>query len=186
MTIKILPSNPDWPNRFLVIKSLLKSALPDDSKIHHIGSTAVPDLVAKNVIDVQVSVLSLKDVTTDSMAAAGFSLGRPTSDHCPPGKALSPEDLAKQFYRCEEPFFANVHVREKGRFNQRYPLLCRDYLREHPSAAAAYGEIKQQLARHFPNNADAYYDVKDPVFDLLMAGAVDWARSTKWSHPPSD
>jgi len=94
--------------------------------------------------------------------------------------------LAKQFYRCEEPFFANVHVREKGRFNQRYPLLCRDYLREHPSAAAAYGAIKQQLARHFPNNADAYYDVKDSVFDLLMAGAVDWARSTKWSHPPSD
>jgi hypothetical protein len=43
-----------------------------------------------------------------------------------------------------------------------------------------------QLAAYFPNDMDAYYDVKDPAFDLLMAGAEDWAAMVGWSLPPSD
>jgi GrpB-like predicted nucleotidyltransferase (UPF0157 family) len=74
----------------------------------------------------------------------------------------------------------------QGRFNQRYALLCRDYLRTHPGAANAYGAIKIALARLHPNDQDAYYDVKDPVFDVIMAGAEDWAAQTNWSVPPSD
>ena len=70
--------------------------------------------------------------------------------------------------------------------NQRYALLCRDYLRSQPRAADAYGEIKAQLAGYFPNDADAYYAIKDPVFDVLMAGAEVWAATTHWREPPSD
>jgi hypothetical protein len=81
---------------------------------------------------------------------------------------------------------ANLHVREAGRFNQRYPLLCRDYLRSHPMAAEAYGAIKRRLASFFPNDPDAYYAIKDPTLDLLMVGAEDWAISAGWSEPPSD
>jgi len=66
------------------------------------------------------------------------------------------------------------------------PLLCRDYLRTHKMAAAAYGEIKQQLAKHFPNDPDAYYAIKDPTFDILMAGATEWATATNWREPVSD
>ena len=80
----------------------------------------------------------------------------------------------------------HLHVREAGRFNQRYPLLCRDYLRAHPLAASAYGEIKRQLARRFPNDVEAYYDVKDPVFDVLMAGAEEWVARVGWQPPPTD
>jgi GrpB-like predicted nucleotidyltransferase (UPF0157 family) len=74
----------------------------------------------------------------------------------------------------------HVHIRVKGRFNQRYALLCRDYLRNHDGAAAAYAEIKRQLARYFPDYVEAYYDIKDPVFDVLMAGANDWAIMLDW------
>jgi GrpB-like predicted nucleotidyltransferase (UPF0157 family) len=186
MSIKILPANPSWPTQFLAIKSLLKEVVPHDALIHHIGSTAVADLVAKDVIDIQITLASLEELCSEAMVRAGFSLGRPTSDHCPPGMSLPPDELAKQFYRCDGPTAANMHVRVKGRFNQRYPLLCRDYLRTHPLAAAAYGKIKQQLARHFPEDADAYYDIKDPVFDLLMSGAEDWALTSAWVQPPSD
>ena len=69
-----------------------------------------------------------------------------------------------------------MHVREDGRFNQRYPLLCRDYLRATPAAAAAYVEVKRPLAARFPDDRETYADVKDPVFDVLMAGAEAWAR----------
>ena len=100
--------------------------------------------------------------------------------------SLPPAELAKLLFGATGPVAANVHIRVQGRFNQRYPLLCRDYLRAHPLAAAAYGTIKQNLAARFPHDAEAYYDIKDPVFDLIMAAAEDWARATGWSEPPQD
>ncbi len=186
MPIKILPANPNWPTQFSIIKASLEIAIPEGGLIHHIGSTAVPNLVAKNIIDIQISLDSLEDLDTEAMSAAGCNPGRSFFDHCPPGMSLQQDELAKLVFRCNEPFTANIHVREKGRFNQRYALLCRDYLRTHPLAAAAYGTIKQQLASHFPTDQDAYYDIKDPVFDLLMAGAEDWAVSTSWVQPEPD
>lgn len=45
---------------------------------------------------------------------------------------------------------------------------------------------KQRLAGYFPENVDAYYDIKDPVFDVIMEGAYDWVKLTGWSEPPGD
>jgi GrpB-like predicted nucleotidyltransferase (UPF0157 family) len=59
-------------------------------------------------------------------------------------------------------------------------LLFRDYLRAHPLATAAYGQAKQALAAHGPTDWDLYYDVKDPICDIIMAGAEDWAAATGW------
>ncbi|WP_211238268.1 GrpB family protein, partial [Deinococcus pimensis] len=81
---------------------------------------------------------------------------------------------------------AHVHLREQGRFNGRYALLCRDYLRAHPLAANAYADVKRQLARHVGGDPEKYYDVKDPVFDIIMAGAFDWAATARWAPPPTD
>lgn len=79
-----------------------------------------------------------------------------------------------------------MHVRQKGRFNQRFALICRDFLRARPVAAAAYGLIKQRLAERFPADPDAYYDIKDPVFDIIVEGANAWAEVIGWSEPPGD
>ena len=81
---------------------------------------------------------------------------------------------------------ANIHIRVAGRFNQRYALLCRDYLRSSPAAARAYAEVKRNLAALFPEDAAAYYGVKDPVFDVIMAGAEAWSDSIGWKPGPSD
>jgi GrpB-like predicted nucleotidyltransferase (UPF0157 family) len=53
-------------------------------------------------------------------------------------------------------------------------------VRARPGAAAAYAQAKTALARHAPDDWDLYYDVKDPVCDIIMAGADDWAVSTGW------
>ena len=66
------------------------------------------------------------------------------------------------------------------------PLLFRDYLRAHPVAAGAYAQIKLQLARYGPEDWDHYYDIKDPVCDVIIAAAEDWARATGWAPGPSD
>ena len=186
MPIEIHPPNPDWPRRFTAIKAALAPALPQALAIHHIGSTAVPGLVAKDIIDIQVTLPNFSDFDPQALERAGFPRHSPTRDHAPPGLTLAPQELAKRMHRRQGPDAANIHIRKAGRFNQRYPLLCRDYLRSHPGAAAAYGVIKQNLARLFPEDAESYYDIKDPVFDLIMSGAEDWARAVAWTPPPGD
>jgi GrpB-like predicted nucleotidyltransferase (UPF0157 family) len=186
MPIVIVPANPDWPQAFARIKAALFPALPAGAVVHHIGSTAVPGLPAKDIIDVQVTVATLAEIEDATLAAAGFSRRRPLSDHTPPGMTLPPKDLEKRLFGTDHPHPANIHFRVRGAFNQRYPILCRDYLRAHPLAAAAYATIKHHLAARFPNDAEAYYDIKDPVFDLIMVGAEAWAKRTRWTAPPGD
>lgn len=77
-------------------------------------------------------------------------------------------------------------VRVDGMPNQRFPLLFRDYLRDHPSTAEAYAQAKRALARLHPNDLDAYYAVKDPVCDIVVAAAEAWAASIEWQPGPSD
>ena len=180
--IEIVAYRAEWPAEFAALAGALRGVT---GTLHHIGSTSVQGLAAKDVIDLQLTVPNLPDSSDELIEAAGFKKGTPTSDHCPPGMTLAADELAKKYFRSTGRA-AHLHVREQGRFNQRYPLLCRDYLRSHTSAADAYAEIKKQLARYFPNDVDAYYDVKDPVFDVLMAGAADWAKMTDWREPPGD
>ena len=80
----------------------------------------------------------------------------------------------------------HLHVRQTGRANQRYALLFRDYLRAAPTTAAAYGQIKEALARLHPEDEGAYYDVKDPVCDFIADAAERWAAATGYVPGPSD
>jgi GrpB-like predicted nucleotidyltransferase (UPF0157 family) len=189
--IEIVEYKPAWATEFLEIGSRLRAALGARAlAIHHIGSTSVPNLAAKDVIDIQITVSSLEeDFLKMTLENAGFVWRNGLiHDHCPPGLTLPESELEKYFVAKESGGIrrANVHIRIAGRFNQRYALLCRDYLRSHPMARDAYAQIKRQLARYFPENAEAYYDIKDPVFDVIMAGANDWAEYTNWQPAPSD
>jgi GrpB-like predicted nucleotidyltransferase (UPF0157 family) len=184
--IEIVSYNPEWPLEFAKIAARIQAALgPRALAIHHIGSTSVPGLAAKDVIDMQVSVSSLEPDLRPSLEAAGFVWRDPICDHTPPGMSLPASELEKRVCR-DEIRAANIHLRIQGRFNWRYALLCRDYLRSHDDARDAYAEIKRQLARYFPDDVEAYYDIKDPVFDLFMAGANDWAIITNWQPGLSD
>jgi GrpB-like predicted nucleotidyltransferase (UPF0157 family) len=178
--------DPAWPGEFQTLKSALLPLLPKTAIIHHIGSTAVPGLAAKNIIDIQVSVDTLDAVDRPLLEAAGFPpVARLVSDHCPPALDLEPAELAKLLVKATiRP--ANIHIREKGRFNQRFALLCRDYLHTHPIAARAYEQVKTALAHQVGDDADSYYAIKDPVFDIIIEGANEWALRTGWTQPPGD
>lgn len=187
VVIEIVPYRSSWAGEFAEIGAAMRLAVGDGAlAIHHIGSTSVPGLDAKDVIDVQMTVANLDAPIRGALETIGYWMKEgPVSDHCPPGMTLEPVELDKRLFGFSGRR-VHLHVREVGRFNQRYPLLCRDYLRSHPLAAQAYGEIKRQLARYFPENVEAYYDVKDPVFDVLMVGAEEWALATGWSVPGTD
>ncbi len=185
--IRIVPYKPAWQVEFTAIGAEMRAALGDTAlAVHHIGSTSVPGLAAKDVIDVQVTVADLNVPPQHPLESAGFTFRDDIRrDHAPPGMTLALKELEKRYFqRLERP--VHLHIRAANRFNQRYALLCRDFLRLQPLARDAYAEVKTQLARYFPDNTEAYYDIKDPVFDVLMAGAFAWADLTDWQLPPSD
>lgn len=176
-TIEIVSYNSLWPEEYREIALQLKNALGEYAlAIDHIGSTSVPGLPAKDVIDVQVTVASLDLPLQPELEQLGYTRKAHLTDHRPPGRDdLADIELQKDYYFRNNRRI-NLHVRVAGRFNQQYALLCRDYLRTHPHAAQAYAVVKQQLSKYFPHNADAYYDIKDPVFDLIMEGAYEWRK----------
>ncbi len=186
--IEIVAYDERWPQEFRGIGVPLREAMGELAlRVDHIGSTAVPGLAAKDLIDVQVTVASLDAVAlAEALAPLGYTLLEGFNrDHVPPGQDDRPEEWSKLMFR--PPLGrTNLHVRQAGRSNQRYALLFRDYLRADPQAAGAYGQIKVALARLHPNDVEAYYDVKDPVCDIIMAAAERWASATGYVAGPSD
>jgi GrpB-like predicted nucleotidyltransferase (UPF0157 family) len=188
--IEIVTPQPRWPAEFTEIGARLRSALgPLALAISHIGSTAVPGLDAKDVIDIQVSVGSLDlGQLQPAIEAAGYRLRDGLwSDHVPAGDDPDPEFWAKLMAAAPDGGRrTHIHIRVRGRPNERYALLFRDFLRATPAAAASYGLIKRELAARHADDADAYYAVKDPVCDLIMAAAEPWALGAGWRPPLSD
>jgi GrpB-like predicted nucleotidyltransferase (UPF0157 family) len=184
--IEIVSYQRRWREEFCLIARKIKKSIDGSAlAIHHIGSTSIPFLAAKDVIDIQVTVADLEAPIKKSLTEIGFEATDILQDHCPAGMILSGNDLTKRFYRGPK-HRVNLHIRKQGTFNQKYPILFRDYLRAHPMARDAYGEIKKQLARYFPENVDAYYDIKDPVCDLILSNAVEWGKLNEWEPGPSE
>lgn len=186
-TIVIVSYDPGWPNAFDTLANPIRAAMGNLAlRVDHIGSTSVPGLAAKDIIDIQITVADLNDDTIrDRLATLGY-IEHPTiaGDHIPPGLDGADADPArwrKRYFRAPidmRPM--HLHVRQAGLPNQRYPILFRDYLRATPMAAEAYRQIKEALARLHPDDVDAYYDVKDPVCDLIYDAAERWAIQTSW------
>lgn len=182
--IEIQPYDPTWPGQFAEVAASLRGALDGvATRIDHIGSTSVPGLAAKDVIDVQVTVADLDDPRIASaFEALGATPTDITADHVRPGGDPDPARWRKRYVRPPSSWRpTHLHVRQAGLPNQRYALLFRDYLRATPSAAEAYAQIKVALARLHPDDVEAYYDVKDPVCDLVMDAAELWATATGWT-----
>jgi GrpB-like predicted nucleotidyltransferase (UPF0157 family) len=188
--INIVPYDASWPEAFVAIARPLRAALGELAlRIDHIGSTSVPGLAAKDIIDVQVTV---EDFTcTPQLVAALAPLGYTQApdilgDHLPPLYQGPATDWEKRYFRPpanQRPM--HLHIRALGRPNQRYPILFRDYLRAHPVASAAYAQIKINLSQRHPDDVEFYYDIKDPLCDIVIDAAEDWAQVIGWQMPLS-
>ncbi|MEZ4606246.1 MAG: GrpB family protein [Deinococcales bacterium] len=184
--IEIVDYQSGWQEEFLALAKGLKHELgPLALKLEHIGSTSVPNLAAKDIIDIQLSVAEFSQETIEAVIRAGYKLGIHRQDHLPPGE----HDVSKWTKRIFQPGPGqkkvlrpvNLHMRLAGSANERYALLFRDYLRTHPAAAEGYQAVKKALINHHPeDDMNVYYDVKDPVCDIIMVGAEAWARQVAW------
>lgn len=180
--LAIVEYRPEWPREFERYAEMIKAALgPMALRIDHIGSTSVPGMAAKDVIDIQITVRELSAEVAAALATAGFEMhSRYATDHVPPGDAPDPDQWSKMLFK-QPPGQrrAHIHVRRDGNANQRYPLLFRDYLIASPATAAAYAELKRRLAAGLADPSN-YPDVKDPAVDLIYFAALDWSERTGW------
>lgn len=186
--LRVADYDPIWPTRFLTIARDLRDRLGEvATRIDHIGSTAVPGLPAKDLIDIQITVDRLDDADRwpDELLTGLLRRQRGTADdHSPPGYPTDAAEWTRHYWSDRQR--VHVHVREAGRLNQRFALLFRDYLRADPVAAQAYGQLKRALVLAAPDNWDTYYAVKEPAFGLIIAGAEQWALRSRWLPMPSD
>jgi GrpB-like predicted nucleotidyltransferase (UPF0157 family) len=177
-TIEIVSYDTAWPRRFRELGGSLRSALGDVAvRIDHIGSTSVPGLAAKPIIDVQVSVLSFQPVEAFKrpLERLGF-VYRPDNT-----------ERTKRYFR-EPPGSrrTHVHVRRAGSFSEQWALLFRDYLRTHPEAGTEYAEEKRRLAAQFPHDGAAYTKAKGPILWEIIRRADEWGQALGWLPGASD
>jgi len=176
--VEIADYNAEWPSLFRQLAGTLRSALGDTAlRIDHIGSTAVPGLAAKPIIDVQISVADF-----DPLSAYRVPLERLGFVY----RADNPE-LTKRYFR-ESPGTrrTHIHVRRSGSWAEQFALLFRDYLRAAPHEAQRYAEVKRSLAARHRDDRQAYTDGKQPFIWEVMGRADRWSQEVGWSPGPSD
>lgn len=184
------PHRKEWARQAARIAARLEAAAPGlILTVDHIGSTSVPGLAAKDVIDLQVAVPDLEtaDRIAPLLAAAGFPAVRGAESDTPKPNAPDHAEWQKRFHANADPCRAvNVHVRAAGSAGWRYALMFRDWLRTDPSAVRLYEAHKADLAGRFADSATtrAYADAKEPWFtDVAWPRMSAWAEATGWVPP---
>jgi GrpB-like predicted nucleotidyltransferase (UPF0157 family) len=174
--------DPAWPEMFRQEAEYLRGCLPPRHirRIEHFGSTAVPGLAAKPVIDMLVEVKSLKAARTEIahiLTARGYDyFWRPTiGDDVPPWYAF--------FIKRDRSGGRTHHIHMiTGRpvFEQHWErLLFRDYLISHPTVARQYETLKQRLAASHPNDRLAYTTGKTKFILRITARAKQKAETVR-------
>ena len=170
--IAVVPYDPEWPTRYEGIEARLKKLLPKNvvQRIAHIGSTAVPGLSAKPIIDVQVEVNDMDEVlerVVPRMEEEGYEfIWRPSIGE-------------------NEPYYAWFIMRDaKGERTEHIHILSpdhqtveriifRDLLRRHPEEAAAYERLKNDLAKKFARDRAAYTQGKTEFIQAILRKGRD-------------
>ena len=153
VVVELAEPDPAWPQRFEEHRARIVAAL-GDVEVEHVGSTAVPGLAAKPVIDVQLAVPDL-DRAVALLEAAGY--------------ALRVREQGHRVVQAGPPLHAaNVHLHEPGSPELEAMRRLRDRLRSDPAARQRYEDVKRSLAgREWPD-VNHYADAKGPVIRALL------------------
>ncbi len=175
--VDVVPYDPAWPQLFAEEKRHLRECLPQEliGRIDHFGSTAVPHLAAKPIVDVLVEVVSLDAVRKEIapiLERQGYEFfWRPT--------ARGNTDVGYTWFIKRD---ANgrrthhIHMLEKGwEYDRR--LLFRDHLIRHPSVASAYAAFKRRLAAEHAHNRSAYASEKSDYIDRIIEEAKQYQEA---------
>ncbi|MDV7133670.1 GrpB family protein [Williamsia muralis] len=163
------PYDNAWPQAFERERRRIAVALGDGAlRIDHIGSTSIPDLIAKPIIDIDLSVADPDDEASylPALESAGYRL-----------RVREPGHRMVRTLNLD----VHVHICRTGSEWERRHLLFRDWLRHDPRDRNAYGELKQSLAQRDWQDMNAYASAKGPLIEEITERAEKWAAQGEWS-----
>jgi GrpB-like predicted nucleotidyltransferase (UPF0157 family) len=160
--VVVVPYDPDWPHHFEGERRLLQQALAPwlDGGIHHFGSTAIPGIAAKPIIDIVAGVRDLDEARAAFGPLAELSYA--SSPHRP--------GIAHHFDKTTPTAAYGVHLTEPGSDLWCERLAFRDALRDHRQLAAEYEALKLRLARAHATDVAAYTAGKRAFVEHVLAG----------------
>ena len=165
--MSVIDYDPRWPAAAEAEAERLRSVLGDVLvRVHHIGSTAVPGLAAKPVIDLllEVADLSELDALDEEMRSIGY---RPSGEYGIPGRRYYPKGGDDRTHHAHAFVVGDRHIMEH--------LAFRDYLRTHPEARAEYSRVKREAASRHRNDPEGYVAHKRAFVARVVREACDWA-----------
>ncbi len=151
--IEVVPYNPEWTSLFAQEATRLRDLFADNLiAIHHIGSTAVPGMPAKPIVDILIEVKDIDrmDVLQHEMEQLGYL---PKGEFGIPGR---------RFFINGDEIHRTHHIHVFGNGHPRIAdhLAFRDFLIAHPNEASTYAQLKQNLAKEFPDDIEGYMSGK--------------------------
>lgn len=168
--VRVVPPDERWPKAFLAAAEEVAAAMgPDLVELHHIGSTSIPGIHAKPIIDMLAVVRDIEalDERNPAMAAVGY---RALGEYGIPGRRYFPRN-ASDGERTDQ-----VQAFQIGSPDILRHLAFRDYLRSHPDVAVEYSRLKQVLAAAHADDIEACMDGKDGFIKEVEAEALTWIR----------
>ena len=159
--VTVYPYDPQWPREFEAIRIELEAALgPLALRIEHVGSTSVPGLSAKPIIDIEVVIrdYDIFPEVVEKLALAGY-------EH--EGDLGIPEREAFRYEGKDHLQKHHLYVCPQSSRELHRHLTFRDYLRSHPEAVRRYGEAKEKAARKYPDSIDDYIRCKTPCIEAI-------------------
>ena len=173
-TVEVVPYNPQWPEMFLEEAAKIRAALGENCvTIHHIGSTSIPGLSAKPIIDMVPVVKDILKVDAASLESLGYG-GR--------------GELGMLFRRYFSNQVCHVHIWEEGNPEIDKHLIFRDYLVENPGELKRYETLKLSLAETFRQDRTSYTLSKDNLIKEMLQKAgfqgmtmVQALTDTEWA-----
>jgi GrpB-like predicted nucleotidyltransferase (UPF0157 family) len=170
MKVTVHPPNPEWIDQFEEEAPKIHQALGGNVvAIHHIGSTSIPDIYAKPIIDLLVEVQEIDAVDNHNatMAALGYEA---MGEYGIPGRRYfrKDNDAGRRTH--------HVHVFKAGSPEVLRHLAFRDFMTAHPALAQQYSDLKRQLAVQHPDDIDSYMDGKDGFIQEMQRQALEWSE----------
>ena len=193
MKVKLVPYDHQWPTQFEALKEELTACIAHlHPVIEHIGSTAVPGLMAKPTIDIQLGMPGKDELEAlhDCLIPKGFTRNSRWDEAVPfrrfflkleqqTGGPEVPDHVDRHFkgdVRTKFISISNIHCTEISHEWFRNHLLFRDYLRSHPADRDAYQAVKLELAeKNWDITAD-YAEAKDVIIDQIKEKMNQWQR----------
>ncbi|MDQ3466771.1 MAG: GrpB family protein [Chloroflexota bacterium] len=173
--VRLVPADPAWPGLFAREAVRIRAALRERAlQIEHIGSTSVPGLIAKPIIDILLVVADCADEASylPDLEAAGYRL-----------RIREPDPAVGATFTGDEPHRVckgsdtdlNLHIYSAGSGEIERYLLMRDRLRTVPSERDLYARVKAELAAHHWATVQAYADAKNAVVEAIIGRAREAA-----------